>query len=113
MNAQLRKELLAISVFARSLDWAKTRRLFLKQHPTCAVCGTRRGVEAHHIRPYYLYPELELDFNNLITLCENGANHHLFVGHLMSFKSYNTDVKQDAEEWNQRIKSRPKWKEMV
>jgi hypothetical protein len=104
------KDQLFLSTFKRSDDWPKVRRLFIKQHPECSVCGARKRLTAHHIYPHYLYPALELEPTNLITLCENGANHHLFVGHLMSFKSYNEHVVRDAEMWHKRIDTRPKWK---
>jgi hypothetical protein len=41
-------------------------------------------------------PDLELDFRNLITLCEGAENHHLIVGHLDDWESYNRSVAHDA-----------------
>ena len=95
----------------RSSKWPAVRKAFLKNYPVCAVCGGKLKVEVHHIRPFHLHPQLELDPKNFITLCENkkdGINCHLSFGHLGSFKSYNVNVKRDAKLWNKKIKNRPK-----
>ena len=95
----------------RSSKWPKTRKKFLLENPCCAVCGRDNGKrEVHHIKPFHLHPELELDPNNLITLCENkknGVNCHLLFGHLGCYRSFNENVKKDAEEWIKKIKERP------
>jgi 5-methylcytosine-specific restriction endonuclease McrA len=94
----------------RSPKWAKVRKDFLKLNPTCAVCGGSLKLEVHHIKVFHLFPELELEPNNLITLCENGkmgVNCHLSFGHLGSYKSYNETIKSDAKKWNGRFKNRP------
>jgi len=67
-------------------------------------------VEVHHILPFHIHPEKELDPSNLITLCEkkdNGVNCHLLFGHLGSFKSLNAFVVKDSHEWSKKIKGRP------
>lgn len=110
MNARLTKKLKEQGK-KRSGSWPRVRRDFLKKNPRCVVCGGNKKLEAHHILPFHSHPELELDENNLITLCENkkeGIFCHLFVGHLGSFRSYNVQVIQDAEGWRQKILTRPK-----
>lgn len=94
---------------ARSPRWAGVRQTWLKSNPTCAACGTTDKLEVHHIQPYSLRPDLELNPNgdNLITLCETGGNCHLFVGHLKNFKSFNSTVREDAKIVLKKIKSRP------
>lgn len=95
----------------RSSHWASVRKAHLEKNPVCAVCGGREHLEVHHKLPFHLDPSLELDPNNLITLCEakkDGVNCHLFVGHLGNFKSYNKDVEADARNWNSKLKERPK-----
>lgn len=82
----------------------------LDQHRTCSVCGGDKRLEVHHIKPFHLHPELELDPLNLITLCEElrgGLNCHLLFGHLGNFKSVNVGVVGDAGVWSEKIKSRP------
>jgi 5-methylcytosine-specific restriction protein A len=95
----------------RSSRWPSCRRQFLRQNPTCAVCGGKKKLEVHHKKPFHLHPALELDFENLITLCENkkdGVNCHLLFGHLGNFKSFNKNVDTDAALWNKKIDGRPK-----
>lgn len=103
---------LLLSTYTRNPDWPKLRRKFLKLNPACAVCGATKRLTAHHIKPYQWYPELEMEHDNLITLCEGPGNHHLTFGHYMQWASYNENVVEDAAEWNKRIKSRPKWKRL-
>lgn len=95
----------------RSSRWPAVRRAFLKKHPRCYVCLGKKKVEVHHKRPFHVHPELELDENNLITLCENkadGINCHLAFGHLGNFRSVNEDVERDAEIWRVKLLTRPK-----
>ena len=104
------KHNLLLSTYKRNDDWPKVRRLHLKLHPSCEVCGATKRLAAHHIAPYQWNPELEMDPDNLITLC---PAHHLFVGHLMQWASYNENVVKDAVEWRKRIKDRPKWNRLL
>ncbi len=81
----------------RSDKWPAARRAWLAQHPTCAACGSAKDLQVHHKRPFHLYPELELNPANFITLCETiGTDHHLHVGHLGDWKDYNERVDADA-----------------
>ena len=89
----------------RSSNWSKVRKKFVKKNSFCAVCGSKKKLQVHHIKPFHLYPELELDENNLIVLC--GKRCHLLFGHLGSFHSYNLNIKQNAKEWRDKIKTRP------
>jgi len=93
----------------RSSQWSVIRRKHLTNHPCCAVCGGTSKLEVHHIKPFHTHPELELDPDNLITLCESksfGVICHLFVGHLGSYKAINPNVVEDAKNWNTKIKLR-------
>ena len=92
---------------ARSPRWSAVRGAHLKRNPTCAACGTKDKLEVHHVRPFHLFAHLELDPSNLLTLCETGGNCHLMLGHLKFFKSYNLEVRKDAEVLLQKIKARP------
>jgi hypothetical protein len=95
----------------RSGQWSKTRAAYLKDNDVCTVCGGTKVLEVHHIRPFHLHPDLELDRNNFITLCESnefGHDCHLGFGHLGNFRSFNVTVRDDAKIWNAKIKNRPK-----
>lgn len=89
----------------RQSQWKDVRAEHLRNHPECEVCGRTTKLEVHHIMPFSLFPDLELEPSNLITLCENkknGVNCHLFFGHLGDYKRFNPNVKADVLEW--RIK---------
>ena len=92
----------------RSPHWPAFRKKFLFGK-SCAVCGGKKKLEPHHILPFHLFPERELDEKNLIALCEGNKvmNCHLAIGHSFSFKSYNPNCAKDAEQMNSRIKGRP------
>ena len=55
----------------RSNQWPTARKAHLELYPACAVCGGSVDIQVHHIRPFHLHPDLELDPGNLVTLCES------------------------------------------
>jgi 5-methylcytosine-specific restriction protein A len=91
----------------RSSKWPTARKHHLKLHPVCEVCGGSEKLEVHHIEPYHLNPERELDPTNMITLCEGKkfVNCHLLFGHLGSYKNINPNVVEDAANWIGKLKS--------
>lgn len=94
----------------RSGHWPSVRKQHLAAHPACEVCGGEDKLEVHHVKPFHLHPNLELDPANLVTLCESnkgGANCHLLFGHLGNFKSFNARVRIDAAQWFNKLKNRP------
>lgn len=95
--------------FLRSPKWSRLRDEFVLSHPYCSACGckTKSILNVHHILPFHLYPELELDRNNLIVLCEGaGINCHFAFGHLLNWKAYNPRVIDDAERFFASVQSR-------
>ena len=62
----------------RSGDWPRVRADFVRLHPVCEACGTKKDLNVHHIVPFHLDSSLELDPKNLITLCRE---HHFRIGH--------------------------------
>tara|TARA_R110000868_G_scaffold138335_2_gene352369 strand:+ start:2027 stop:2356 length:330 start_codon:yes stop_codon:yes gene_type:complete len=80
----------------RSSHWEATRSLFLKTNPSCAACGGISKLQVHHKQPFHLFPALELDPSNLITLCEEQTKCHLDIGHLGNWKSFNPLVVEQA-----------------
>lgn len=104
----------------RSSEWPRVEKEHLLREPACAACGYKgRGLQVHHIKPFHLHPNLELDPGNLITLCEiKERDHHLLIGHLDDWESYNpnvrTDVKRFHKENARQIRANPAWqKEML
>lgn len=91
----------------RSPRWRAVRKAYLKAHPTCESCGGTRMLEVHHRKPFNLFPELELDPTNLITLCEHPArNCHYAVGHLMNWRAWNPVVHDLAGHFMAAMKAR-------
>lgn len=110
----------------RSPEWRSVEKAFLSIQPTCMCCGSRTGIQVHHIFPFHYCvllgrPDLELDHRNLISLCESetadkGENHHLLLGHLDDFESSNLNVVEDVKvHFHKRtaaeIKASSKWQE--
>ena len=88
----------------RSSQWSGVRKENIKSY--CEFCERKPllGLNLHHILPFHLYPEAELDPTNFITVCRHC---HLYFAHLGSFKSFNKDIKKEAEEWQTKRKHRP------
>lgn len=77
----------------RHKDWYKTRLEFVRANPFCAVCGLKTELEVHHIRPFEYWPELELSFDNLVTLCMDEKRRcHFIWGHLFSWRRFNPGI---------------------
>jgi len=94
----------------RSSKWPSVKKVWLKENKTCVVCGGKTKLNVHHKKPFYLFPELELDPTNLITLCEagkRGVNCHCHFGHIGDWKSYNLNVEEDSLAWRKKFKERP------
>jgi 5-methylcytosine-specific restriction endonuclease McrA len=89
---------------ARSPKWTKVRKEHLAAHPSCAACGSDKSVQVHHKKPFHREPCLELDAENLITLCPVC---HLYFGHLLRWTSWNADVSKDSAWFLGKIEGRP------
>ena len=85
----------------RSPEWSSVRKKHIGLNPTCAVCGSTKKVEVHHKKPFHLHPELELDPDNLISLCEgkefSSVICHLTFGHLGNYQDVNPDIEATAK----------------
>lgn len=86
----------------RSPEWPRVEREHLSLQPSCAACGySGPGLQVHHVLPFHFCvklgrPDLELDERNLMTLCgETVQDHHLLLGHLNNWQSYNPTVRAD------------------
>ena len=82
----------------RSSKWRKVRKAYIEKNNFCACCEKTTKLQVHHIVPFHINPELELEESNLITLCVNKTlNCHLIVGHRGNFKQANFAVYKDAD----------------
>jgi len=91
----------------RSSKWNKIRKEVLKEYPECQICGSKESLEVHHKIPFHLAPDLELEKDNLITLCDkNNRGCHFVFGHLCSWSSFNHDIELDAKIWYYKIINR-------
>jgi hypothetical protein len=103
---------------ARSPHWRTIEKRWLHgfpggppAHDVCACCGCRLHLQVHHIKPFHLWPSLELQDGtgvapatggagatpNFITLCMGPFECHLEIGHAGSFRSEgNPRVVEDA-----------------
>ncbi len=76
-------------------NWRKLRKALIQYSPFCAVCGWDKKLEGHHIKPRHLFPELALDWFNIIILCRKC---HFCIGHWHDFRNgYNIDIVELAE----------------
>ena len=93
----------------RSPHWPALERDIIGSQSWCSICGAVKHLIVHHIKPFHLFPELELDPNNLIVLCEGtmgylaGQNCHLVFGHLGNWTKYNQILIPDTVNFLQRL----------
>lgn len=96
-----------ISEGQRSGEWRRVRDQFVEKFPVCAACGSSAALNVHHVIPFHVRPDLELDEWNLITLCRE---HHFRIGHdpdgpwrlkKPSWSASNPLVREHAEQFSQ------------
>ena len=86
------------AVKPRAAKWEIVKRNHLINEPICQWCGNAFNLIVHHIYPVHLFPELELDKNNLITLCRNkNCECHLRHGHNGDWRKYNALIREACE----------------
>ena len=88
----------------RAADWRRIRAEHMEKEPACAACGRTHDLIVHHIIPVNVSPALELDLQNLITLCASPC--HIVFGHFMSYRCYNKDVRKMAQEYRKSFNKR-------
>ena len=59
------------------ISWTKSVRKILGEY--CSICGSKDGLNSHHIFPKAIHPKLSLNINNGIPLCKE---HHQEVHRL-------------------------------
>jgi len=48
-------------------NWRKC--VYKRDSFKCQLCGSKKRIEAHHIKTWASFPQLRLDVNNGVTLC--------------------------------------------
>lgn len=90
----------------RSSKWRKVRNRYISVFDQCCICGLKTKLEVHHIIPFHVRPELELEWGNLETVCENkkyGINCHLLMGHHGNYRKWNPDFGMDFRKWRLKL----------
>lgn len=83
----------------RSGHWQTVRKHHIEAHNTCAACGCKEHLQVHHVEPFHINPEKELDPTNLITLCMVDTPNrrcHFVLGHHNNWKNSNPTVRAEA-----------------
>jgi hypothetical protein len=103
----------------RSPKWPEVEKAFRAQNPKCVACGGTEQLNVHHMFPFHYVvlcgrPDLELDPRNLLTLCtREDMEHHLLLGHLDDYESYNPAVEQFVQTYKgqsaTQIRNDPAW----
>jgi len=92
----------------RSSGWGLFRKIHIKKN--CECCGAKgkllQPLQLHHIKSFATCPALELDPNNVITLCWYC---HFVKAHFRNYKSINENIREDAAILLAKIKNRPTW----
>ena len=93
----------------RSSGWRKVEKEHLLAEPRCRACGGIKLLQVHHKQPFHEFKNLELDPNNLITLCMGEFECHLKIGHGDDWQMYNPNVIDDCR----TALTRPEWRSTV
>lgn len=80
------------NAFTQQDCWSTLQRDFIKQNPFCAICGSVKKLQVHHKLPRHLFPDLALEWENLITLCQDC---HLNHGHMGDFKIFDANLEEN------------------
>lgn len=82
-----------LSMAGRSPGWTALRNRYLTVNPACVITGAIENIDVHHVKPVSLFPELELAWDNLITLRRDV---HLLIGHCGNWSLWNENFRECA-----------------
>jgi hypothetical protein len=77
----------------------------VESQPWCSCCRATKDLQVHHILPFHVRPDLEMETTNLMVLCRRC---HLLIGHLGTWESWNVTARADAAVLRNKIDNRPK-----
>ena len=85
----------------RSPQWSTVRKHHLEKEYKCQWCGAKKLLSVHHIVPFHVQPDLELEDDNLITLCEGlFRNCHFRRGHVSNWKKSDPEIRVECMKRN-------------
>ena len=92
---------------ARSGMWPCVEKHARERDGKCMYCGATEHLQVHHLLPFHIHPELELNPDNLITLCMvPGVECHYHHGHLdpirhvANWHSFNPTIQAECDQRN-------------
>lgn len=98
LHSQLRESAKA----ARSPEWRSVEKGKVEAQKVCEICGSSVRLQVHHVEPFYVKPDMELDPSNLVVLCMDTNECHFKVGHGggmgHGWKGWNPLIRQHIEE---------------
>lgn len=76
----------------------KAKRNYVQIHSECAICGSQKNIEIHHVIPVHIDLSLSCNFDNFISLCDiNNSSCHRWIGHFGDFRNkWNLNIRQYA-----------------
>jgi len=89
----------------RHIGWYDARKKHLEKENKCQWCGGRICLEVHTILPWHLYPERQLDDDNLITLCEEPSKNCHFNHAHRGWMRYVGNIREICEKRQKFLKS--------
>lgn len=79
----------------RDHRWPAASKAFLIGK-VCAGCGRQDSLATHHVKPFHLFPDLEMEPANWIPLCESPLACHFALGHLGNWSEWCPEVREEA-----------------
>ena len=91
----------------RHKNWRKESSLYRKEQPLCEF-GMHNPtllnpINTHHIEDFSTYPEKEMVKSNWMNVCRF---HHLYHCHFGSWRSINSNVREEVKAHTLRVKNR-------
>lgn len=83
--------------------WPALAKAHLQREPWCIACGRVDACVPHHVVPVHAAPQMELEPDNLVTLCPVC---HLLIGHGRDWRAWNPHVRADCALIRDRVRCR-------
>ena len=88
----------------RNSGWHKASEAYIREVGQCEFCGAKLGeegveLEVHHVEPFHVRPDLEMEKSNWAVLCRKPHDCHRLVGHFRNFSLWNPLLRPFLEIW--------------